>query len=567
MTANSTRRRKDILLLSIMTVGAACGIVYEYLLAHYAGRVLGTLDTAVYGMIGVMVASMGVGAFFARAIKNPYSGFAWLEVIISSVGGASILLMAAVVSYAFVLPSELLQTFGLDPSVVAEGGPIHALREIAKVVPFIIGAILGFFVGMEIPLIARIREDLYEHLSNNAGTVYGFDYIGGGVGAVIWVLFCLSQPIVVVAASTALLNLIIGAIFTVSFWNEIRYVAVLIFIKIIVGILLITVLINGSSWINSMNSMLYKDKVVYANNTRFQNLVITSRIVGGANESILNLYINGRLQFSSADENLYHAMLVAPAMEISARTKKVLVIGGGDGLAARDILKYQPDSITLVDLDPAMTQLFKGLDSTAPAWLNNRLLALNDDALSDTRVSVINRDAFLYVEQLVAKREYYDVIVVDLPDPNHPDLNKLYSAYFYRQLSELLSGDGALVIQSTSPYHSKEAFQSIGVTTAEAGFQVDQYHANIPSFGEWGWTIATENGQSPIERLNNSDGTSDINSDVIDKDFIVGAFSFPKSFYLDIDNIKPNQLSNPVLYKYHSDGWRKKQGVFINNTK
>jgi spermidine synthase len=565
MTTKTLRRRQDVLLLSIMTVGAACGIVYEYLLAHYAGRVLGTLDTAVYGMIGVMVASMGVGAFFARAIKNPYSGFAWLEAIISAVGGASILLMAAVVSYAFVLPSELQQTFGLDPSIVANGGPVYALREIAKVVPFVIGAILGFFVGMEIPLIARIREDLYENISNNAGTVYGFDYIGGGIGAVIWVMFCLSQPIVVVAASTALLNLIIGAVFTVSFWKEIRYVTVLVFLKIVVGMLLITVLINGSAWINSMNSMLYTDKVVYANNTRFQNIVITSRIVGGTNQSILNLYINGRLQFSSADENLYHAMLVSPAMEISARQKNVLVIGGGDGLAAREILRYQPDSITLVDLDPAMTQLFTGQDELAPSWLNNRLLSLNQDALSDARVSVINRDAFLHIDQLVAQRQYYDVIVVDLPDPNHPDLNKLYSAYFYRQLSELLSGDGALVIQSTSPYHSKDAFLSIGVTAREAGFQVDQYRANVPSFGEWGWTIATENGRPPFERLKNLELNKAINSDFIDRDFIIGAFSFPKSFYDDVDKIKPNQLNNPVLYKYHSDGWRKKQGVFVNN--
>lgn len=565
MTSTSHSRRQDVILLSIMTVGAACGIVYEYLLAHYAGRVLGTLDTAVYGMIGVMVASMGIGAFFARAINNPYSGFAWLEVIISIIGGASILVMASVVSYAFVFPAELQQTFGLDPSIVAEGGPIHALREISKVVPFIIGAMIGFFVGMEIPLIARIRELIYQNLSNNAGTVYGFDYIGGGIGAVIFVLICISQPIIVVAASTALLNLAIGAIFAVFFWKEIKYVTVLIVIKIVVAMLLIGVLVNGGKWINSMNSMLYQDKVVYSNNTRFQNLVITSRLVGGTNEPILNLFINGRLQFSSADENLYHSMLVSPAMEIAARTDKVLVIGGGDGLAARDILRYKPKAITLVDLDPAMTALFTGQDTLAPAWLNERLLSLNEGSLSDESLTVINRDAFLYIEELVANREHYDVIIVDLPDPNHPDLNKLYSAYFYRQLSELLSADGALVIQSTSPYHSKDAFMSIGATANQAGFQVEQYHANIPSFGEWGWTIATERGLTPIERLK-KESDKEINSDVIDKDFVIGAFSFPNAFYNNINEIKPNQLSNPVLYKYHSDGWRKKQGVFINKT-
>lgn len=563
ITTSNQRCYRDTLLLSIMAVGAACGIVYEYLLAHYAGRVLGTLDTAVYGMIGVMVASMGIGAFYARAVDNPYSGFAWLEAIISIVGGTSVLLMAAVVSYAFVLPNELQQTFGLDPSVITEGGPVHALREVSKVIPFVIGAMLGFFVGMEIPLIARIREDMYNNLSNNAGTVYGFDYLGGGIGATVWVITCLTQPIIVVAASTALLNLFLGAIFTTCFWKDIKYVTILIVVKVSIAILLIGVLVNGGSWINSMNSMLYKDEVVYSNNTRFQNLVVTSRLVGGTNESILNLYINGRLQFSSADENLYHSMLVSPAMEISARREKILVIGGGDGLAARDILRYKPQSITLIDLDPEMTKLFTGNDEKAPSWLNERLLALNEDALSDSRVSVVNRDAFLYVEELVANRKSYDVIIVDLPDPNHPDLNKLYSTYFYRQLAELLSGDGALVVQSTSPYHSKEAFISIGATANDAGFQVEQYHTNIPSFGEWGWTIATESGLTPLERLKKQ-SLERINSHVIDRDFVIGAFSFPSNYYKDVSQIKVNQLNNPVLYGYHSDGWRKKQGVFIN---
>ncbi len=556
---------KDVMLLVIMAIGAACGIVYEYLLAHYAGRVLGSVDVAVYGMIGVMVASMGVGAFFARTVRNPYSGFAWLEAIISVIGGSSILLMAAVVSYAFVLPNELQQTFGLDPSVVADGGPIHALREVTKVVPYLLGAVLGFFIGMEIPFIARIREDLYERLDNNAGTVYGMDYIGGGVGAAIWVWVCLSQPIIVSASATALLNLGLGTIFVLKFWHKIRWVAALIVLKILIGMLLVAVLIKGSDWVNSMNSMLYKDKVVYANNTRYQNIVVTERIVGGAGEPILSLFINGRLQFSSADEDIYHAMLVSPAMLASARNDKVLVIGGGDGLAVRDILRYRPSSVTLVDLDPAMTELFTGRDETAEFWLSQRLTELNGDALNDPRVSVVNEDAFLYVEHLVAQRATYDTIIVDLPDPNHPDLNKLYSAYFYRQLASLLNGDGAMVVQSTSPYHSKKAFLSIGKTVNESGFSAEQYRANVPSFGEWGWTIATKLGANAAKRLEVR-GDADVVSDVIDLNFIRSAFSFPKPFYQGLADIEVNRLSSPVLYTYHSQGWRKQQGVFITQS-
>ncbi len=574
-TSNPTREKtvqqgqgvaaKDMLLLLIMAIGAACGIVYEYLLAHYAGRVLGSVDVAVYGMIGVMVAAMGLGAFFARTVRNPYTGFAWLETIISVLGGTSILLMAAAVSYAFVLPNELQQTFGLDPSVIADGGPVHALRELSMVVPYILGAVLGFFIGMEIPFIARIREDLYEKVENNAGTVYGMDYIGGGVGAAIWVSVCLSQPIIVSAATTALLNLILGGIFIAKFWPKIRWVTLLVLMKIVVVMLLITVLLRGGDWVNSMNSMLYKDKVVYANNTRFQNLVVTERIVGGAGEPILSLFINGRLQFSSADEDIYHAMLVSPAMLASARNDHVLVVGGGDGLAVRDILRYEPKSVTLVDLDPAMTALFSGRDESAEFWLSQRLTALNGDAFNDPRVSVINEDAFLYVEHLAAKRANFDAIIVDLPDPNHPDLNKLYSAYFYRQLASLLNGDGSLVVQSTSPYHSKKAFMSIGKTVQEAGFDAQQYRANVPSFGEWGWTIATKQGRSPLLRIKDAD-RNELNSEVIDHNFITSAFAFPKPFYRGLQEIEVNRLNSPVLYRYHSEGWRKQQGVFITQS-
>ena len=556
---------KDILLLSIMAIGAACGIVYEYLLAHYAGRVLGSIDVAVYGMIGVMVASMGLGAFYARTIKNPYTGFAWLEAIISIVGGTSILVMAAAVSYVFVLPNELQVSFGLDTSVIAEGGPIFALREAAKVVPYLLGALLGFFIGMEIPFIARIREEFYERVENNAGTVYGMDYLGGGIGAAVWIWVCLSQPIIVSAASTALLNLALGAVFVMKFWQKIRWAVGLVILKMLLAILLVAILVKGDHWVNAMNSMLYTDKVVYANNTRYQNIVLTERIVRSDDMPILSLYINGRLQFSSADEAIYHSMLVTPAMVSSARNDKILVVGGGDGLAVRDILKYQPKSVTVIDLDPAMTELFSGREPSAEFWLSQRLLDLNESAFSDVRVSVVNEDAFLYVENMVANHERFDTIIVDLPDPNHPDLNKLYSAYFYRQLADLLSGDGAMVVQSTSPYHSKKAFLSIGKTIAEAGWIAEQYRANVPSFGEWGWTLATKVGSNPKARIE-SINLEQIKSEVVDKDFVLGAFNFPKPFFSELDQIKVNRLSSPVLYHYHSEGWRRDKGVYFTQS-
>ena len=566
-TASTTQNKlliKDSLLLTTMAVGAACGILYEYLLAHYSGRILGSVDVAVYGIIGIMVASMGMGAFFARSVKNPYTGFAWLEAIISILGGSSILIMSGIFSLAFILPTELSHTFGLDESIALEGGVVYSFREIAKIMPYLLAALLGFLIGMEIPFIARIREDIYaKRLANNAGTVYGVDYIGGGIGAIIWIAVCLTQPIIISASVTALLNLFLGAVFTFVFWRKIKWVSLLIVFKLAVSVVLVGILLKGTGWVNSMNSMLYKDKVVYSNNTRFQNLVITERKLANIEDNIVSLYINGRLQFSSADEKIYHSFLVTPAMLASAHNDDVLIIGGGDGLALRDVLKYEPKSVTLVDLDPEMVKLFQGLSAKSKPWLNSKLLELNNNSLSDDRVTIVHKDAFLFVEQLVSQGDVFSTIIVDLPDPSHPDLNKLYSDYFYSQLSHLLNGSGALVVQSTSPYHSRKAFQSIGLTVKEAGLNVDQYHANIPSFGDWGWTIATKRGNSGRQRLSVID-EGQIRSDILTKELMLAAFSFPKQYFKRLHQVEINRLNSPTLYTYHSDGWRKNDGVYTS---
>jgi spermidine synthase len=556
---------KDVLLLSIMTIGAGCGMIYEYIVAHYAGRITGSVDTAVYGIIGIMVCAMGVGAFYSRTIKCPYSGFAWLEAIIALIGGTAVLAMACVFSIAYVLPLQLHNSFGLDDSVRVHGGIVFVLQQISAAFPYITGFVVGLLVGMEIPFIARIREDIYSaKVDHNAGTIYGADYVGGGIGAAVFVLVCLHMPITLAAAFTALLNLTLGSIFLVMFYKRIKGAIFLIALKLATLVALTLVAINGAAWIDKLNNTLYEDKVIHSKSTPYQNLVVTERIASKASGSIINLYINGNLQFSSADEIAYHSFLVVPVMLASARHKNILVIGGGDGLAAKEIFKWNPDSITLVDLDSAMISMFRGKDKTSPDYLNKRLTDLNANALNDERLTYLQGDAFNIVEQLSNEGKTYDAIIVDLPDPNHPDLNKLYSSYFYAKLSNLLSGDGAIGIQSTSPYHSRKAFLSIGKTVESTGLSMNQYHANIPSFGEWGWTIATKRGLAPIDRLKQQFHEFP-EHDYLSYDLMLSSFIFPKSLTKDLSEIKINQLSSPTLYGYHSNGWKIEKGIYLAN--
>lgn len=553
----------DIVLLGIMTMGAACGIIYEYLISHYAGRIIGSYDTAVYGIIGIMVASMGLGAFYARAVKCPYTGFAWLEAGIALIGGSAVLMMAGLYALAYILPLQLQHAFGLHQSISLDGGIVFVARMLAESFPYIMALIIGVLIGMEIPFIARIREDLYEkRLEHNAGTVYGMDYIGGGIGAALWIFVCLSQPIILSAGLTALLNAILGAFFLAIFYKKVKGAIWLVAIKLGVTCILGLILFNGTAWMNAMSNMLYTDRTVYSVNTQYQHIVVTERPLTQGKPSIIQLYLNGHLQFSSSDEVIYHSFLVTPALSASARQDNILIIGGGDGLAAKEVLQWNPKSVTLVDLDPQMTQLFQGKLDGVPPWLNQRLLSLNANALNDERVKVINDDAFLTIEQFAAQGDLYDAIIVDLPDPNHPDLNKLYSAYFYAKLRTLLSPDGAMVVQSTSPFHSQKAFISIGKTMASVGLMTDQYHTNVPTFGQWGWSLATKQGVSPKERLHRLNGLS-VDHDYLSYEQLMGSFEFSKGFYEDKAGIKVNYLNAPTLYAYHSDGWKKQNGIYL----
>lgn len=549
----------DVLLLGIMAILAGCGLIYEYLLSHYAGRILGALEAAIYTMIGLMIVSMGVGAFAARKIRCAFTGFAVLELTVALCGSLAILITAAVIGFGQQLPLIVAQTLGLPSDQLPDGGFIGSLQKLSEYLPYFWGVLLGLMIGMEIPLIARVRQALSEaHLMHNAGTIYGADYIGAGIGAAVWVGFMLAIDIQLAAALTASFNLLAGLVFIWRFWSQIRHVKILLAGHITATGILILLALHGPTWEQSFNNLLYKDNVVYAKATRFQQLTFTERLRGNGLGPVYSLYINGRLQFSSSDEHIYHAFLVHPTLAASARHDKVLIIGGGDGLGLTQVLKWQPKQVTLMDLDQDLVQLFKQPDADMPPHLSQALLSLNKDALNDPSVRLIFDDAFNGVDKLLKNEEKFDAIIVDLPDPSHPDLNKLYSDVFYLKLKELMSADAALTVQSTSPYHAPNAFISVGNTLELAGFNVDQYHHNVPSFGEWGWTIATLSGKGPQSRLNAIEHLP-INDDWLTPELMKAAFAFPGDFYDDKHAIKPNILGSSQLYQYHQQAWLENQ--------
>jgi len=564
---DSTSKRKphlldDILLILTMAVLAGCGLIYEYLLSHYAGRVLGVMESTIYTMIGLMIVSMGLGAFAARNVRCAFNGFVWLELIIALIGSCAILIIGGLIAITQIFPQLIADMLSLPPDMKPSGGLFQQLSWLAFNSPYFFGVVLGFFIGMEIPLIARIREHIHQqHLANNLGTIYGADYVGAGIGAAIWVVFLLSIDISKAAALTASLNLIAGAFFILRYWKQLTWRKTFVALHCALALIIILMFNYGNQWLNQMNSLLYLDKVVHTDKTRYQQLTFTERHMGLDQDNIINFYLNGRLQFSSIDEHIYHDYLVAPVMSGSARHDNILIIGGGDGLALRDVLRYQPKNVTLIDLDSELIDIFKQPKDLVNPRLARQILHLNKQSLQDERVTIIAADAFIAINQLLKERQVFDAIIVDLPDPSHPDLNKLYSVNFYARLKLLLSGDGLIAIQSTSPYHAKDSFIAIGNTLAAAKFpHVQQYHDNVPSFGEWGWTIAAKSGASPLTRLDKLTELP-VAHQWINLAILKAAFIFPNDFYQNKESIGINILGSHTIYQLHQKAWQDQQDL------
>ena len=562
MIIKRNRLWDDTLLILTMAVLAGCGLIYEYLLSHYAGRVLGIMESTIYAMIGLMIVAMGLGAFAARKIQCAFNGFVWLELIIAFLGSSSILIIGGLIAITQTFPEILGNMFNLPPDAYPRGGIFKQLSFLAFNSPYFFGLILGFFIGMEIPLIARIREEIHQkHLKNNLGTIYGADYIGAGIGAAIWVIFLLSIDISKASALTAALNLTAGVIFILYYWQRLTWRKTLITAHGVLLVMIMAIYHYGNGWLSQMSNLLYLDKVVYSDKTRFQQLTFTERNMGPESGNIINFYLNGRLQFSSSDEFIYHSYLVNPVLAGSARHNNILIIGGGDGLALRDVLQWQPKHVTLVDLDAELMQLFKKPHEKLPYSLANEIETLNAASLRDERVNIISADAFIAIDTLLQSQQSFDAIIVDLPDPSHPDLNKLYSVNFYARLKQLLAGDGLIGIQSASPYHAKNAFIAIGKTVQAAGYSsVQQYHDNVPSFGEWGWTIASKIGASPLTRLKN---IADFPTPHhwLTLPMTINAFEFSKGFYKDSESVPVNYLGSHAIYQLHQKAWQDQQGL------
>jgi spermidine synthase len=446
----------EVALLASVFVVAACGLVYELCAGALASYLLGDSVLEFSTVIGTYLFAMGLGSWASRHVREPLAPtFVRVELVVGLVGG---LMPAALFAAHATLPAASLGAF--------------------RVLLYGLVTIVGVGVGLEIPIVLRLLERHLkgrDALATLVSQVLTFDYLGALVVSIAFPL--LLVPHLGIVRSGLFFGLLNALVALWSLWlfrAGLPGLRALACQGIAVLLVLAAAMAGGDRLTTWAEDSFYGPGVVLRQSTPYQRIVVTSQ--GG----FVRLFLNGNLQFHSRDEYRYHEALVHPAMAGFGAPRRVLVLGGGDGMALREILKYPSvEQATLVDLDPAMTTLF----STEPM-----LTALNKASFHDRRVHVVNADAFTWLEQ---HPEPFDVIVVDFPDPSNYALGKLYSTSFYELVDEHLAASGYAVIQTTSPLVARRSFWTVAATLEAVGLATLPYHVHVPSFGEWGFIIAS----------------------------------------------------------------------------
>ena len=504
-----------VLKFAIVFAGLA-GIMSEYLLSTVATYLLGDAVKQWALIISTMLLAMGLGS------------------------GASVGVKRRLIDI-FILV-EILLSFFIAISVLAGylAIPYIGFRYLAL---YSLSFFIGFLIGYEIPLATRIN-DQYEELRLNIAGIMQRDYIGAFIGGLLFVFVAVPYfglTYVPVALAAVNFTIAIALFYAFNKFIELRKTIFTAFALLFCALL--AIFLKSEDILFFQEQKLYKDKIVHYEQTPYQRIVVTKW------KDDFWLYLNGNQQFSSFDEDRYHEPLVHPAMLLAKRPENILVLGGGDGLAVREILKHKSvKSVTLVDLDPAVTKLAKE---------NEIFLELNKGAINDKRVTVLNQDGYTFIEQ---SPQIFDVIFIDLPDPKSIDLSRLYSQEFYQFCKKHLAKGGILVTQSVSPVFSSKSFMCILKTLEEAGFSVLPYHNNIPTMGDWGWILSMqkENGlrREDLKKQFQEASLDGLDLSFLDPELLATLPIFWKGAFQGMEQIKVNRLLEPALLEYYkNDRW------------
>lgn len=508
-------RRQRLCLLLTAGVSSSCGLAIELLLGTLASYLVGNQALAYGVAVGFFLAAMGLGAYLSRFIATSKSdldqqiqlqtAFVWVEL--------------AFAPFSALAPILLFALFVID-------GPFWLALILTTLV-------LGMLAGMELPILTRLLEK-DEDLKDALAGVLALDYIGALLGSlllpiVLLPFFGMFPSATLIGSIPALMVVALAVVFPrLRRWGR---------VGLAIAALLLVLVPFTIPLGDRLENTLYKAPIVARVQSPYQRIVLTRQ------GTDLRLFLDGDLQFSTLDEYRYHEGLVHPSMsanvalrESTQRTssRKVLLMGAGDGLALREVLKWQDvERVVLVDLDRAVVDF---------ARKHPFLVRANASAYFDSRVQVIQGDAFVKVPNLP---DIFDVIIADFPDPDRDVIAKLYSQGFYQRLLSRLAPDGVFVTQSSSPFFAPRAFACIAATLDSIGLKTYPYVVDVPSFGLWGFVMAT---RSPIQTaaLQLPIATRFLNLPTLHN-----LFQLPQD--IELGNVEINRLSQPIILQYQKD--------------
>ncbi|WP_107103830.1 MULTISPECIES: polyamine aminopropyltransferase [unclassified Streptomyces] len=479
--------------LAVVFVCAACGLVYELELVALASYLIGDSVTQASVVLSVMVFAMGVGSLLAKRLRcRAAVGFGLVEAGLALVGGCSAMVLYA--AFAWLGESRyVLVAFSLA---------------------------IGVLIGAEIPLLMSLiqrsgrpaeggeragragRKASLGEQDDAAGTVadlFAADYVGALVGGLAFPFLLLPWLGQLTGALvTGAVNAVAGGglvlwVFRHDLTARSRALLVAVNVSVLAVLATATVLVDDFE--QAARRAVYGESVRVAVHTDLQEVVVTGGVGGPP-----DLFLDGRLRVAGQDEYRYHEALVHPAM--NGPHARVLIVGGGDGMAAREVLRYPgADSVTVVELDPGVVRLAR----TDPA-----LAALNAQAFRDPRVHVVYADAFRWLRGAAARvQERYDVVISDLPDPGITPSTKLYSEEFYGLVAQMLTPSGRFAVHAGSVTDRPRTYWTVDATLRAAGFATRPYSAGgrTPGFaagpdradraggtgegpGDWGFLLA-----------------------------------------------------------------------------
>jgi spermidine synthase len=493
-----------LLLVTAMVI-AVCGLVYELLAGTLASYLLGDSITQFSTVIGVYLSAMGLGSWLSGKVERDVARrFVEIEIAVAVVGGSA----APLLFLAF--------------------GHVSFFRTVL----YGLVTLVGTLVGLEIPLLLRVLKDQYE-FKDLIARVLTVDYLGSLVASLLFPIFLVPRlGIIRTGLVFGLLNAVVALYSTHLLKDVIKRRRDLQVKACVVIAMLVTGIVMADRLTGLAEEGMYADEVIFAKSTPYQRIVITR------GRASFQLFLSGNLQFSSADEHRYHEALVHPAMALAGAPRRVLVLGGGDGLAAREILKYPSvEEVVLVDLDPTITRLATELPI---------LRAQNKDSFHSPKVHIVNEDAYVWIG---SDHGRFDVAIVDFPDPNTFALGKLYTTRFYRMLRRALAKGAPIVVQSTSPLMARRSFWCVASTLEAAGLFTRAYHVPVPSFGEWGYVLARDEAFEIPTRL------ATVPLTYLNDAFLPTLFVFPGDMQRLATSV--NRLDNQILVSYYDREWKR----------